>query len=193
MLGRFILNRMLLDLGILREGETIEQDQAFEHLFRNMWADNADIVSKSYSGSGAMKTDFTRTGERTKKGALADLNSAITRYIKNNFLDGPKQDACDVFLGTYRPASQLGRGSIFADTRPLVIQGIPYILIAAIILLLVGSFTKRGSNDAVWPLRLVMIISFFIAVICIHFMWANGKLFVSVMKQLYNSILTFLR
>jgi hypothetical protein len=179
MLGRFILSRMLIDLGILREGEVFEQDHAFEVLFRNMWADNADIVSNAYSGSGAMKTDFTRTGERTRMGALADLNSALTRYVKNNFLDGPKQDAYDVFLGTYRPASQLGRGSIFADTRPLAIQGTPYILIAASILLLVGSFTRRDSNDAVWPLRLTMIISFFVAVICLYFMWSNGKLFVS--------------
>jgi phosphatidylinositol 4-phosphatase len=182
MLGRFILTRMLVDLGLLREGEPIEQDQSFEHLFRNTWADNADVVSNAYSGSGALKTDFTRTGERTKKGALADLNSAITRYIKNNFLDGPKQDGYDIFLGTYLPASQLGKGSIFADTRPLAIQSIPYILMAALILLLVGSFTRRDDNQAVWPLRLAMIISFFVTVVCFHFMWSNGKLFVCAPK-----------
>lgn len=31
-----------------------------EFFFRNLWADNADAISKQYSGTGAMKTDFTR-------------------------------------------------------------------------------------------------------------------------------------
>jgi hypothetical protein len=179
MLGRFVLSRMLIDLGILREGESVEDDPAFEHLFRNVWADNADVVSKAYSGTGALKTDFTRTGERTKKGALNDLTNSTTRYIKNNFLDGPRQDAFDVFLGVYRPASnQFGKGSIFADSRPIAIQSVPYVLIACLILTFAGSFTRRDATAAVWPLRLVMIIAFIAATVCFHFMWTNGMLYV---------------
>ena len=26
----------------------------------SVWADNADIISKQYAGTGALKTDFTR-------------------------------------------------------------------------------------------------------------------------------------
>jgi hypothetical protein len=180
MLGRFVLTRMLIDVGILREGESPEDDQAFNHLFRNMWADNADVVSKSYSGTGALKTDYTRTGARTKKGMLNDFTNGATRYIKNNFLDGPRQDAFDVFLGAYRPASsQMGKTSIFGDSRPVVIQSVPYILLACMILIMVGSFTRRDNNAAVWPLRLVMVVSFAAALYCLHFMWSNGVLFVS--------------
>ncbi|KAF9350213.1 hypothetical protein BGX26_011569 [Mortierella sp. AD094] len=56
-----------------------------------VWADNADVVSRAYSGTGALKTDFTRTGNRTKSGALHDLQNSIVRYVKNNFLDGARQ------------------------------------------------------------------------------------------------------
>ena len=52
-----------------------------------------------YSGTGALKTDFTRTGQRTRAGALQDLTNSIIRYGKNNFFDGSRQDAFDLVLG----------------------------------------------------------------------------------------------
>lgn len=70
-------------------------------LFKNIWADNADLVSVQYSGTGALKTDFTRTGKRTKQGLLKDGMNSLTRYYKNNFNDGFRQDAIDLFLGNY--------------------------------------------------------------------------------------------
>lgn len=63
------------------------------------WADNADFCSKQYAGTGALKTDFTRTGKRTVFGALQDgINSAI-RYYKNNFSDGFRQVSLIVQVG----------------------------------------------------------------------------------------------
>ena len=56
-----------------------------------IWADNADVISIQYSGTGALKTDFTRTGKRTKLGAMRDGVNALTRYYKNNFTDGHRQ------------------------------------------------------------------------------------------------------
>lgn len=56
-----------------------------------VWADNADVVSIQYSGTGALKTDFTRTGKRTQIGALRDGVNSMTRYYKNNFADGYRQ------------------------------------------------------------------------------------------------------
>lgn len=181
MLGRYILTRMLIDLGILREGEQAEDDRSFEFLFRNVWADNADVVSKSYSGTGALKTDFTRTGERTKKGMFNDVANSTTRYVCNNFLDGPRQDAFDLFLGAYLPES--AAGNTFVDTRPLLIQAIPYIIAGSMFLILVGSFTRRDLDSSIWPLRLMMIVSFAIAGICLRFMWTHGTLFVSPSEE----------
>jgi hypothetical protein len=59
-----------------------------------------------------------RTGVRTKEGALQDgINSAV-RYIKNNFLDGPRQDAYDLVTGTWVPRKDADVP--FVDKRPLV-------------------------------------------------------------------------
>jgi hypothetical protein len=56
-----------------------------------VWADHADTISKAYSGTGALKTDFTRTGKRTKEGAVKDGINSVMRYLKNNFYDGSRQ------------------------------------------------------------------------------------------------------
>jgi hypothetical protein len=180
MIGRYMLSRMLIDLGYLREGENAQDDEAFEFLFRNVWADNADVVSKSYSGTGALKTDFTRLGIRTKKGALQDLNNSITRYFLNNFGDGPRQDAFDLFLGLYLPSdSAIGSQLLFADRRPLFIQSIPYMLAASIFFIFVGSFTRRAPDATVWPLRLLMFVFLGVAGACFSFIRSNGTLYVS--------------
>jgi len=49
------------------------------------------VISIQYSGTGALKTDFTRTGKRTKLGAIKDGLNSLTRYYKNNFADGYRQ------------------------------------------------------------------------------------------------------
>lgn len=44
-----------------------------------------------------------RTGKRSTEGLIQDgLNSCI-RYIKNNFLDGPRQDSYDLVTGAWTP------------------------------------------------------------------------------------------
>lgn len=63
--------------------------------FRNIWTDNADEISLQYSGTAALKTDFTRTGKRSVNGALADGKNAIVRYYVNTCQDGTRQDAYD--------------------------------------------------------------------------------------------------
>ena len=45
---------------------------------------------------------MNRTGKRTWKGSLSDLEKSAIRYVKNNFKDGPIQDAMDLFYGKYK-------------------------------------------------------------------------------------------
>lgn len=180
MLARWTLTRQLTDVGILRSGESQDDDPVFQNLFRNVWADNADVVSKSYSGTGALKTDFTRTGQRTKAGAFQDLCNSITRYYNNNFADGPKQDGFDVFLGVYSPSTYIGGTPLFADTRPLVIQAMPYLLAASVFLVLVATLTRQLPNSTVWPLRLFTILWVAIGVWSWHFIYSHGMLYVSL-------------
>jgi hypothetical protein len=56
-----------------------------------VWADHADAIAKAYGGSGALKSDFTRTNKRTQKGVMEDGYKSFTRYMKNNFFDGARQ------------------------------------------------------------------------------------------------------
>ncbi|XP_037554707.1 phosphatidylinositol-3-phosphatase SAC1-like isoform X2 [Dermacentor silvarum] len=102
LLARRSLEQQLLRMGILVPGETIKQHSSFEALYKNVWADNGDFCSIQYAGTGALKTDFTRTGKRTVFGAMRDGYNSAVRYIKNNFNDGFRQDAIDLFLGNYR-------------------------------------------------------------------------------------------
>lgn len=45
----------------------------------------------AYSGTGALKVEFTRTGKTTRKGLLEDGYKGVMRYLKNNFFDGARQ------------------------------------------------------------------------------------------------------
>ncbi|PMD24531.1 hypothetical protein NA56DRAFT_745936 [Hyaloscypha hepaticicola] len=176
-LARAAINRQLTDLGILSRGETFSSDPAFEILFRKIWADNADVVSTSYSGTGALKTDFTRTGVRTKAGALQDLRNSIMRYAKNNFADGPKQDAFDLFLGAYLPTTS--SYLVFVDQRPLLIQSVPYIFAFSLFFVFIGSFTRRLPDAAVLPLRIFILFWLAVAAWCANFIIRNGMLYVN--------------
>ena len=181
MLARFTLTRQLTDIGVLKQGESADDDASFGSLFRNIWADNADVVSKSYSGTGALKTDFTRTGERTRAGMAQDLNNSLTRYVKNNFGDGPRQDAFDLFLGAYLPSSSVGSSTlVFVDRRPALIQSIPYVLAGCLFFVMVAAMTRTRPETTVWPLRLIALICLLVAGWCANFMWSNGTLYVSV-------------
>ncbi len=52
-----------------------------------------------YSGTGALKVDFTRTGKRSKAGEIEDGKRAVSRYFINNFYDTYNQNALDLVLG----------------------------------------------------------------------------------------------
>ncbi|NXG44632.1 SAC1 phosphatase, partial [Psilopogon haemacephalus] len=97
-------------LGVLHVGQRIEEQADFEKIYKNAWADNANACAKQYAGTGALKTDYTR--QRTQWGLIMDGWNSLIRYYKNNFSDGFRQDAIDLFLGNYsvdevEPASPL--------------------------------------------------------------------------------------
>lgn len=50
-----------------------------ERSFRDVWVLNGNTMSLLYAGTPALKTDFTKTGKRTFKGMIDDLNNSITR------------------------------------------------------------------------------------------------------------------
>ncbi|KAL7531967.1 hypothetical protein ACHAXR_006016 [Thalassiosira sp. AJA248-18] len=71
-----------------------------ESSHRYLWADNADAISRLYAGTPALKGDFTRTGQRTKRGALDDGVNSLQRYYLNNFIDADRQEGMDLLVGS---------------------------------------------------------------------------------------------
>lgn len=179
--ARHMLDQVFWDLGLMPRGSTFRnEDPAFEFIFRNLWADNADVVSRSYSGTGAMKTDVTRMGKRTKMGIFQDGRIGVTRYFRNNFLDGPRQDSFDLFLGEYRPGSDnIGTSLVFVDRRPILIQSIPYLLAFSVFIILVGLFTKRDPDASKIPFRIFLLFWVLVAAWCANFVLGHGMLYVS--------------
>lgn len=60
----------------------------FEEVFRQMWVNNGNEVSKIYAGTGAIQG-----GSKLMDGARS-----AARTIQNNLLDQSKQEAIDVLL-----------------------------------------------------------------------------------------------
>lgn len=101
-LARNVLHRQLYSLKLSSKptSEAFQRlSNPLEECFRSFWTNNADTLSILYSGTPALKTDFTRTGKRTIKGSLNDGVNAIQRFGINNFIDGWRQNSLDAFLG----------------------------------------------------------------------------------------------
>ncbi|KAL4498619.1 hypothetical protein ABPG72_019737 [Tetrahymena utriculariae] len=105
-IARKVLHEILYFAGVTSKTASTALEklpEKLEDIFRANWTKNADVISILYTGTGALKTDFTRTGKRTKQGAINDGINSISRYFYGNFFDGHKQDCIDLLLGKIRP------------------------------------------------------------------------------------------
>lgn len=152
MLAAENLAEVLFDFAVLSTGgRSQEAVKAFfakepkvHEVFRHTWADHANLVSVQYAGTGALKTDFTRTGSRTKWGLLQDgWNSAI-RYYKNNFHDGFRTDGMQFYLGDLSKVD-VENGLIAAKFRATgqgLVPSLPFLLFLFVGLLVLTSLTS---------------------------------------------------
>ena len=107
-IGRYFLFMILSSIGFSNvkpsDDEVFRKFQgSFELTFKTLWADHGDRLSLAYSGTGALKSDFVRTGKRTLMGNLQDGYLSCKRFYLNNFRDGYNQDCHDYFLGALNP------------------------------------------------------------------------------------------
>lgn len=85
----FGLETLRDQVNLLRESESQQQMWSrFDEVFRQMWLNNGNEVSKMYAGTGAIQG-----GSKLMDGARS-----AARTIQNNLLDNSKQEAIDVFL-----------------------------------------------------------------------------------------------
>ncbi|KAL6597249.1 SacI homology domain-containing protein, partial [Neocallimastix sp. 'constans'] len=169
-LARRSLNLQLRESGVLGPQQKVEEDKSFINKFNNIWADNANAMSLQYSGTNALKTDFTRTGKRTKMGAFTDFENSVVRYVKNNFMDGRRQDGFDFFLGNY--VVDRNAPSPFITVKSPRVKFLPFALIGSICMLFLTLFGRREFSSS-----LLIEILFWIVLIIgiIQQIFSNGE------------------
>lgn len=110
-IARQLLLSWLAKVGVLNKARNLSAFERLpdnlEEMFRAQWTSNANAVSILYSGTPAMKTDFTATGKRTMKGAINDGYFGVKRYFLGNFYDSRDQDFIDFALGKIKPKRNL--------------------------------------------------------------------------------------
>ncbi|MCQ2816523.1 MAG: hypothetical protein MJ252_04565 [archaeon] len=172
-----------IKLGEEPKGDALQKFKtAFEQNFKNLWADHGDIISICYSGTCALKGDFTRTGKRSLMGALADGYYTCHRFYINNLRDGYNQDCHDYFLGTIDPKKTQFKKH---DMKSVVIM-FPIVLILSLItyFILTGmalSPVEKGMNEGCLRKLLKMIL----------FLIAFGGSFFTVFTIMKDSLLDF--
>ncbi|KAK2493000.1 hypothetical protein MC885_009363 [Smutsia gigantea] len=117
LLARRSLQAQLQRLGVLHVGQKLEEQDEFEKIYKNAWADNANACAK-------------QTGKRTQLGLIKDGWNSLIRYYKNNFSDGFRQDSIDLFLGNYS-VDELESHSPLSVPRDLKFLALPIIMVVA--------------------------------------------------------------
>ncbi|GLB36461.1 putative sacI homology domain containing protein [Lyophyllum shimeji] len=171
-LAKHTLTIQLRDLGILPANAGIDDYEGFSKDFREMWANHADLISTAYAGSGALKSDFTRTNKRTRMGLLEDGVKSVLRYIKNNYFDGVRQDAFDLMTGNWVPRKNPA-ASLFlvTDARPLITRSIPVIASFSLFMICAGLTLPRTSD---YSLLYYFLLWFSLLAITLAFMVIHG-------------------
>lgn len=144
--ARIVLTRQLRDVGVFTDTDVIGNFPVMRSMLNNTWADNADIVSCAYSGTGALKTDFTRTGKRTRAGALQDGRNSVERYLRGNFFDGERQDSIDMLLGKFQVSAAPGHASPFADDQSMESKALVGAVYVCLFMLIYAFFYPRGGQ-----------------------------------------------
>ena len=178
LLARCSLETQLKDLDILDQHEKLIDQELFEFVFKNTWADNADAMGIQYTGTPALKTDFTRTGARTKWGLLKDGWNSAVRYLKNNFYDGTRQDSIDLILGNYLVESTEGLQKpcpLETKERDRKLTALPLILLASFALCVFSLYIPAEFSLKVFYFFFFWLL---VALLSMALMLQNGKEFV---------------
>ncbi|KAG8945759.1 hypothetical protein FRC04_000525 [Tulasnella sp. 424] len=160
------LDKQARDFGLLTTPEqSIEGEEEFMKMFREVWSDHGNFIAKAYTGTGALRSDFTRTGVRTKKGIVLDKMTSGWRYIMNNHSDGYKQDGFDLITGAWQSHGDSGEAAVLLyDKRHWAVRLVPYIFWFSIVMIIFTLALRRSSSYSIfYPLTLYSAIFTFTA------------------------------
>ncbi|XP_031482556.1 phosphoinositide phosphatase SAC6 [Nymphaea colorata] len=176
MIGRRILESQLQRMGILGNGETIDNHVGFDESFKILWADHGDDISIQYSGTAALKGDFVRHGKRTINGVIGDGCNALLRYYLNNFCDGTKQDAIDLLHGHYIVAVSRGLTSSLKGEAMEAWTSFPLASALALTGMMLATMSLRQAQHD-WRHLLLSAVWAGLSLGIMAFMKANGRKF----------------
>ncbi|XP_037967524.2 phosphatidylinositide phosphatase SAC2 [Plutella xylostella] len=117
-IAKYVLELQLSRLGLGAPGAGLPR--ALERDFLTLWADNGDVISRQYSGTKALKGDYTRTGERNLTGMMRDGVASASRYYLSTFKDALRQVAIDAMTGETREIPE----SLISDDRQLQVYNV---------------------------------------------------------------------
>mmetsp|Transcript_1777 Transcript_1777/g.2507 ORF Transcript_1777/g.2507 Transcript_1777/m.2507 type:complete len:588 (+) Transcript_1777:63-1826(+) len=190
--GEAALIKQLRELGVLSDQQDLSSDNQFYfRVFKNAWADNGDAISIQYSGTGALKNDFTRTGKRDFRGMLNDGRNSVMRYYLNNFHDGKRQDAYDFVQGNYQIDLEHPNLSLLKDnqTGASSIRSILIRMVGVFVVLLVLSmFAPIGetTGSRIGGILLLWLIS---ALLTMKMVQTNGRKYANLPKLCLGPLL----
>ena len=80
---------------------------AFKENFKDIWAENGDLISIQYAGTASTITTVTKTGGHDLKGIIKHGIATVTRFYQGNFEDKFKQECIDIFLQKDIPKNKI--------------------------------------------------------------------------------------
>lgn len=83
------------------DNDNLKQQHPFILQFKNVWADNGDVISWHYSGTGSVISAVTRTGKENLLGMIDHYSKSVSRLYIGNFEDTVKQEVIDIILGQH--------------------------------------------------------------------------------------------
>lgn len=78
-------------------------------IFRNLWADNGDMISVQYSGTSSCITSVTKKGKHGIMGMFQHGYVSLSRIYQGNFEDAFKQKCIEIFLNKNLSENLLGK------------------------------------------------------------------------------------
>jgi len=93
------LARAMLERQLNTRSWGVRGSDIYQARLKDMWANNGDNLSMLYTGSGALNSEYVRTGKRTFVGRIDDLVRSMNRMYNNAFLDEAKQELIDCLIG----------------------------------------------------------------------------------------------
>src|SRR5690625_3375794 len=97
------METQLQQSGLIQPTSTLNDLPLLELTIKSMWVNNGDQLRQAFTGSGNLKSSYTKKGKQPIHGILDDGKKIATRLYKNNFTDNDRQIAIENFLGIDAP------------------------------------------------------------------------------------------